>query len=393
MHHPSTTIRGFSLIELMVGIVIAIIASIVMFQVFAFSERQKRATTGASDAQVNGALALDAIERETRMAGFGLFNSVLNDCNPATTYSYHDPGTGTGTSLGTLTQPIIITDGGTGPDTIRIAVSASDFAANYSPGQTCLRSTMPQPSSELNVNSVHGCGEGNLAVLVQATTFGGTAAGNCTIMEITQVQGTALKIQHNPGQGSGPSYNPPASYQNSNNWPAYGVSSGNCEAYLVCMATPVDALGTTFSINPATTGNLMSLELRRDGVAIAPAIMDLQAAYGVVPAGSSTGEPTWQPATGTWASSATLTKTQVQQIKAARIAVIARSGEFEKSFDANGICNTTTAQMIDDMDGWANFNTSAWPTDTTNPSNDWRCYRYKVFETVVPLRNAIWAAS
>jgi type IV pilus assembly protein PilW len=251
---------------------------------------------------------------------------------------------------------------------------------------------MPQSSSELNVESVHGCNEGNLAILVQASTYGATPAGSCTVIEITQVQPSALKIQHNPAS-SGPTYNPKIPYQNSNNWPAYGVSSGNCEAYLVCMATPVDAVGTTFSINPATTGDLMSRELRRDGVAIAPAIMDMQAEYGVVPAGSSSGEPTWLPATGSWASSATLTKADAQRIKATRIAVIARSGEFEKSFDANGVCNTTTAQMINDMDGWANFNTSTWPTDTTTPSNDWRCYRYKVFETVVPLRNAIWSAS
>lgn len=379
MRHSRQSMRGFSLIELMVGVVIAIIASVVMFQVFSFSERQKRTVTGASDAQVNGALALDAVERETRMAGFGLTNAALNDCNPATTYSYNDPGNGgpVGT-LGSFTQPIRITNGTNGPDTLQIMVSASDFQANYSPGSTCLRSTMPQPSAELNVVSTYGCHEGSLAVLVQGKTFGSTASGNCTIMEITQVQPNALKIQHNPGQGQDPSYNPPASYQNQNNWPAYGVqNSGSCDAYLVCVGRLADALGTIFSVNTTTR------ELLRDNVAIAPNIMDVQAQYGLV-TGASGALTTWQEPTGNWngSSGTPLSLADVRRIKAVRVALIARSGEYEKPESGN--CNTTTTTT--GLSSWATFDTTNWPSD-------WQCYRYKVFETVIPLRNVIWSAT
>jgi type IV pilus assembly protein PilW len=386
MLNPAKPMRGFSLVELMVGVVLAIIASIVMFQVFAFSERQKRTVTGASDAQTNGALAMDSIVREVRMAGFGLTSAVTSDCNPTTTFSYNDPGGGgpIGT-VGAISQPVRITSGsGNAPDTIRILVSASDVPSNFVPGQTCLRSTMPQPSSELNVTGTYGCAVGSLAVLVQKTAFGGTPAGSCTIMEITQVQTQALKIQHNPGQGQGPSYNPPASYQNNNNWPAYKVSpgGGGCEAYLVCFGAPNDGVGTIFSIDVA------SRELRRDGAGIAPNIMDMQAQYGLT-AGTPTGPiATWQDPTGSWdgASNTPLSQANVKRIKAIRVAIVARSGEYEKPEPGQNCGTTTVAPAIPWPDVSRTFDTTNWPAD-------WQCYRYKVYETVIPLRNAIWAAS
>ena len=52
---------GFSLIELMVGIAIGLIATLIVTQVLLASEGQKRTTTSGSDAQVSGALALDAL--------------------------------------------------------------------------------------------------------------------------------------------------------------------------------------------------------------------------------------------------------------------------------------------------------------------------------------------
>ena len=49
--------RGFSLIDVMVGIVIALIAVLVIYQVFDVSEGIKRNATGAGDAQQNGLLS------------------------------------------------------------------------------------------------------------------------------------------------------------------------------------------------------------------------------------------------------------------------------------------------------------------------------------------------
>src|SRR5258708_11455804 len=69
---PCRRLAGFSLVELMVAVMIGIIASIVIFQVYGVFEGQKRTTTSAGDAQQNGLAALLYLERDARMAGYGI---------------------------------------------------------------------------------------------------------------------------------------------------------------------------------------------------------------------------------------------------------------------------------------------------------------------------------
>ena len=63
--------KGFSLIELMVGMTIGFITLIVIVQTMSVFDAHKTTTTAAADAQENGLLALSAIERDIRRAGAG----------------------------------------------------------------------------------------------------------------------------------------------------------------------------------------------------------------------------------------------------------------------------------------------------------------------------------
>ena len=61
--HPLRPMRryseaGFSLVEIMVGLVIGMFSIIVMLQLFSLSEERKRTTTGGSDAMSEGVMAL-----------------------------------------------------------------------------------------------------------------------------------------------------------------------------------------------------------------------------------------------------------------------------------------------------------------------------------------------
>lgn len=350
--------RGFGLTELMVGALISIIASMVIFQVFSTAERQKRTTTGAADAQSNGAIATYMIERDVKMAGWGMNYSVFSGCTNV--FSYYNNGTTTST-LSDLFASAKITDGGSNPDSITIQYYDNPSAdQNFKFAMTTLRSSMPQSSSELNVNSVYGCAENALAIVKQGA--------NCTLMQITQVQKAALKLQHNPG--GTPTYNPSAAYQNANGWPAYSTGAQMQCFPATQIYTRTYAIGTNH------------LTLQETGIAgtmqVAPEIVDLQAEYGVAPAGSQTVNQ-WVAATGSWVSP--LSTANASRVKALRIAVVARSAQAEKP-DASGTCSTTTS-------------TSGWSTWASFPAiaqlADWQCYRYKVFETIVPLRNVIWA--
>lgn len=75
--------RGFTLIELMVGLVIGLIAVLVMMQVFSVSEGFKRTTSGGSDAQVTGAITMAGFQREIRQAGHGLASTQILGCSVA----------------------------------------------------------------------------------------------------------------------------------------------------------------------------------------------------------------------------------------------------------------------------------------------------------------------
>ncbi len=63
---------GLSLVDVMVGMVLALIGTIIIFQAFSVSEQIKRVTTGGGDAQQNGAAALLALERAVKLAGYGI---------------------------------------------------------------------------------------------------------------------------------------------------------------------------------------------------------------------------------------------------------------------------------------------------------------------------------
>ncbi|OAM52126.1 hypothetical protein A7981_01150 [Methylovorus sp. MM2] len=66
---------GFTLVEIMVAMVIGMLAIIVVMQVFAGFEGQKRSTTGGGDAQNGGAIALNELQRIVRESGYGI-NSI-----------------------------------------------------------------------------------------------------------------------------------------------------------------------------------------------------------------------------------------------------------------------------------------------------------------------------
>ncbi len=364
--------QGFGLVEVLVGLGIGMAAMVVVMQVFSQSEGQKRTTTGGADAQSNGAIALYMIERDTRNAGWGMAGQQYANC--ATTFTYCDGsaecGGGTGEIAGFSLASIQITDGGSKPDKITAQYFANPNMDTFRyPANTKLRSTMPQPSSELNVSSTAGCKEGDMVLVQQA--------GNCTLMQVTTVQDQALKIQHNPGADG--IYNPPANYQHSQGWPAYTTG-----ASLSCFKAPANAplfqrsyaidsgrrqlLRSDNSVTPAAT----------DEVA-APEIVDMQVQYGVAPANSQSINE-WVDATDDWATPNVVDR---KRIKAVRIALVARSSQFEKP-EPEKECATTTKDMADKWSTWAKFSLGSYPAD-------WKCYRYKVFETVVPLRNVLWS--
>ena len=56
--------RGFTLIEVLVGLGIGLVGIVVMFRMVALWETSSRSATAGSDTQVSGTLAMFALERD-----------------------------------------------------------------------------------------------------------------------------------------------------------------------------------------------------------------------------------------------------------------------------------------------------------------------------------------
>lgn len=342
--------KGFSLVEIMVGMTLGLLMVLIITQALSVFENQKRTTTATSDAQENGLMAVVQLEQEIRNAGIGLADSAAFNCNAIFSY-YEAGGTTTIPAPGmpsSVMAPVTIIDGGaTGSDTVTM-MRGTDFLGSI---PATITSSMPQPSAELNVNRTTGFIDGSLILVSQGS--------NCTVMQVTQVQDAALKIQHNPGS-SGPSYNPSSSFYNTspgNTWPSFstGAKVLNFGSLVV----------NTYSID--ANKSLQMADKSATVTTLVKDIVSLQAQYGIADAGSQNVNA-WVNADAT-SGFDTLDSDKVKRIKAVRITVVARSGKKEAG-------NVTTSAP-------GGVNISTLP--------DWQKYRYRVYTTIIPLRNVIWA--
>ena len=67
--------RGFTLIEVLVGLGIGLVGIVVMFRMVALWDTHTRSATSGSDTQVSGTLASYSLERDLRQSGMGFGNA------------------------------------------------------------------------------------------------------------------------------------------------------------------------------------------------------------------------------------------------------------------------------------------------------------------------------
>jgi len=119
-----------------------------------------------------------------------------------------------------------------------------------------------------------------------------------------------------------------------------------------------------------------SQNLEREGVPAIAGIMNMQAQYGISATAASNQVTEWVDATGAWVNPSVANR---NRIKAVRLAVVARNNKLEAS-------NVTNA-----ISAWTGSASSPSPAIDLSADANWQRYRYRVFETIVPLRNVIWS--
>lgn len=365
--------RGFTLIELMIGLAIGLITTFAITQILLVSEGMKRTTTATTNAQINGVLGLNMLRQNLQMAGYG-YTSAAGSIGCTLEARFNGAAVA---GFPANLVPVLITDGvDSAPDTIRIvssskssfAVPISLIAPGYEAANSALKTAFP-------VISVRGVATGDLMVAVNDTVT------NCQVFRATTP----------PVVVPAPVYEQVDRADDDTGWNPVGFPNLNFGygQYLVNLGSLEDA---TFSVSANGALQVNKFAMAADGtpsytgaVDVYPQVVNLQAYYGKDTDLNGTVD-TWDVATPT-------TNAGWVQVLAVRVALVLRSDQWEKDV-------VTAADPLWDVGanstitGVADCGASKCLTlkipRPDDASTDWQHYRYKVFDSIVPLRNMLW---
>jgi type IV pilus assembly protein PilW len=403
---------GMSMIELMVAMAISLIGTIIIFQVFEVSEGIRRTTTSGGDAQQNGVIGLYVIENDLRNAGMGFNDTSYAGCN-AVAYDALRP---TATTYSIPMVPVSITGGAaaTTPDALSIFYGSQYLVADST---TITAATSGVNNVKIIATGRYGYRTGDMLLLYQP----GTTV--CELMEVTALPllpassvgdeivhlQTAYNLDWVAGGSVGTTsrFNPSAGAQA---FSGTGVSATR----VFNIGNPYDAKGT-FAPNGPTTPVYNTYRINANTLtstslfwnteqSIADNVVHMRALYGLDDGGNNgtvTYNATYAAGDGIvdrYVDAATFNTlpaaTRYQYLAAVRVVLVARSALPEKpAAGAGAPCDTTTAYPTWVGTAWAgspqNFRTQL----DLSADADWMCYRYKTFETTIPLRNWLWKSS
>jgi type IV pilus assembly protein PilW len=384
--------RGFSLVELMVSVVIGLLALLFAVRMVAGSEKAMRTEVGGSDSMQNGMVALFSISGDAAQAGFGLNDPILTGCDTVFSDSagYALAPAARGAATVHPLAPVIIEAHGQDPDRISFYAGASiggtpsaRLHADYSGGATVGIDSVP-----------YGFNAGDAIVVAPEQ-----AGGQCALAESSDT----------PANHPGPPHDQYLAIGQGGDW---RFNSGQLGANFTGGAARVFNLGPAgklaFHSWSVADGFLQLRAIDLAGAGAAPAsvadnIVSIKAQYGFDTRSGAAFLPGGGMVVSQWSASmidadgdgTSGGAGDYGRIAAVRLAVVARSKSRETAA-SGGICSATGAQPV--VFASSTGSGAAAVPVTVNvavagDSVDWRCYRYRVFETIVPLRNFGWRPS
>ncbi len=335
--HPARHSAGFSLIEILVGVGIGMIGIIVILQVFSLTEGQRRSTSGGDDAVSTGAIALHTLQRDIRQGGYGIASLNILGCN--ITF----PAGSTIPAMPVVVNPAAIPAGDANTDVIAVVYGNANAA------------------SEGDRITTHTAGSATLQVQTQSNFITSdwvipvpqTLPAPCNLNLTQTIVGGTLSVVNAPAASmqSGTLFN----LGQNPRMLVYAIRNGNL--------TQCD-----FRVNNcATAGNIGNTAI---WTPIAENVVMMRAEYG-----RDTTAPAMDGVVDVWDQTTPATACGWARVSALRLALVARNNQYDK-------LDVTTAALQ-----WAG--TATTPIDLSGDGN-WQHYRYKLFQTIVPIRNVAW---
>jgi type IV pilus assembly protein PilW len=409
---------GFTLVEIMVALVIGLITVLVIMQATTATEAQRRQISGGSSADAAGAIALQTIQRAVLGAGAGMngdSNAIFNVCYLTTVNASNAAAGLANIALAANSfSPIRIWDAAAPPahlnaagfdantDIVQIIGGGSDFFFGHGVAvggwaEPTNFAHIAGASIDKTWDPIAGLHSGDLTIVVEA----GQA---CRISQITGLsnQGqnvlgetacdpavansatTGAQIKH----GTVPFKNfHNGCRQEPSNWNG-GTAFTGTNGMLYSLGSPDRFNMRAFAIRGGRLTvcaplyqdctNTASWEVFGDG------IVSMKAQYGF----DADNDQIVTAAEWTRASPAA----NWDRLKAFRMVLVARNKQMERDIIATADCAPV----------WAGY-TTADATCTGAPAAgqvylataddgaNWNRYRYKIFETTIPLRNLYWS--
>lgn len=379
-------VAGFSLVELMVSIVIGLLAVMFATRIMTDSENTKRGALGGSDSMQNGMMAMFSISADAEQAGFGLNDPILSGCDTIFKDSkgYQLATTKRGGIDVTPLASAVIEPGVDGrPDRLTMY-------AGSAPGGT---GTM-----RLEGNYI-----GGTQLAVDRAPYG-FALGDVIVVAPENGEGKCALAQ--VAGLSDPSADEPSVAIGST---GYRFNTGALGRNFEGSASRVFNLGRESSLSFHTWSvedgvlRLRATNLGGDGEAahaVADNIVSLKAQYGFDTRGEANFEPEQGMQVGEWSAEmidadgdgVTGGPGDYQRLAALRIAVVARAKAPERA-GAGIVCDPdkepmTVFESVQPLG--AEGEKVVLDLRVKDDPVDWTCYRYRAFETIVPLRNMGW---
>ncbi len=344
-----------SLVEVLISMAISLVVTLAAYQTFAASEGYRRAATSGGDATFSGSIGMYALQRDLRMAGYGINTAAVLGC----TVLAYDEGVAPSRQFNFTLAPVVITQGAAGaPDTIEISYSSTDAV----PVPVRLTQALPSAASVYHIDNGFGIVAGQLLIVAEPGL-------DCTLQQATNTPslenpGQRDRLHHGSGNYTGPfgtqvaaRYNKPGGL--GPNYTLAGV------VYAIGQAPVLSRYylqNENLVVDPVLLGNIAQ--------PVAAGIVQLQAQYGR--------DTNADGVIDVWTEVAPANSVEWAGLIAVRLALVARSAVGERA-DADGNCSVTTVAPT-----WAGGNLDL------SARADWRCFRYRVFESTISLRNMIW---
>jgi type IV pilus assembly protein PilW len=338
--------HGFSLIEVLVGLLIAMIGVVIMMEVLITSGQRGRTTSSGNDAMSGGAVMMHMLQRDLVQAGYGINSVNLLGCNLALPNGKVVP-----------LAPVVI-------NPAAAVIPAAD--ANTDRLLLFYGNDNGQPEGNV-VFSVAGA-----AYTVQAPTafsvgdyvvaYPDSCVGNLTLARVTAVDAVSVTVD-TVTAGATTLYN----MGRAPRVVAYAVRNG---ALTSCDYMAADCSNGGAASWTALGGNMASL----------------RAQYG-----RDTAAGAMDGAVDTWDQTTPANACGWVRATAVRYALVAKSAQYESSIDATG--QRTCEQVTPLPPTWNGSAGAAIDLSRGGALADWQCYRYRTFENVAPSRNVVWMGS